>query len=226
MRSPAWPRRWGRYHPTRLTTTPPGRFAMSSQEPRPNDLGTLMFRVAMRDQAAFKQVYDATVRCLLAIVMRMLRDRAWSEEVLQEVYVNIWNSAPNYSAVRSQPMTWLMAIARNKAMDALRSAQTERQHRVRPVATGDDADTGPPDVADPAAGPLDQLLQAIDAQRLKNCLQGLEASQRQAIALAFYEGLTHSELAEHMRQPLGTVKAWVRRGLERLKPCLEAGTAR
>ena len=199
---------------------------MSSQEPLPNDLGALMFRVAMRDQAAFKQVYDATVRCLLAIVVRMLRDRAWAEEVLQEVYVNIWNAAPNYSAVRSQPMTWLMAIARNKAMDALRSTQTERQHIVRPLANDhDDEDTGPPDVADERIGPLERLVQAIDAQRLKHCLQGLEASQRQAIALAFYDGLTHSELAEHMRQPLGTVKAWVRRGLERLKPCLEAGTA-
>jgi RNA polymerase sigma factor (sigma-70 family) len=196
---------------------------MSPQQPLPNDLGTLMFRVAMRDQAAFKQVYDATVRCLLAIVMRMLRDRAWSEEVLQEVYVNIWNAAPNYSVVRSQPMTWLMAIARNKAMDALRSTQTERQHRVRPIANDNDyEDTGPPDVADERIGPLERLVQAIDAQRLKHCLQGLEASQRQAIALAFYDGLTHSELAAHMRQPLGTVKAWVRRGLERLKPCLEA----
>ena len=198
----------------------------SHEQPLPNDLGTLMFRVALRDQAAFKQVYDATVRCLLAIVMRMLRDRAWAEEVLQEVYVNIWNAAPNYSAVRSQPMTWLMAIARNKAMDALRSTSTERQHMVRPKASQDDEDTGPPDVADERAGPLDRLVQAIDAQRLKHCLQGLEASQRQAIALAFYEGLTHSELAEHMRQPLGTVKAWVRRGLERLKPCLERGATR
>ncbi len=200
---------------------------MSSKESLPNDLGALMFRVAMRDQAAFKQVYDATVRCLLAIVMRMLRDRSWSEEVLQEVYVNIWNAAPNYSAVRSQPMTWLMAIARNKAMDALRGTQTERQHIVRPMPNDrDDEDTGPPDVADERIGPLERLVQAIDAQRLKHCLQGLEASQRQAIALAFYDGLTHSELAEHMRQPLGTVKAWVRRGLERLKPCLEAGAAR
>ena len=197
---------------------------MSSPEPVPNDLGALMFRVAMHDQAAFKQLYDATVRCLLAIVMRLLRERAWAEEVLQEVYVNIWNAAPSYSAVRSQPMTWLMAIARNKAMDALRSTSTERQHRVRPMASKDgegDEAGGVPDVADERIGPLERLVQALDAQRLRHCLQGLEASQRQAIALAFYDGLTHSELAQHMRQPLGTVKAWVRRGLERLKPCLE-----
>lgn len=194
---------------------------MSSPPTSPNDLGTLMFRVAMRDQAAFKTLYDATVRCLLAIIMRMLHERAWAEDVLQEVYVSVWNAAPNYSAVRAQPMTWLMAIARNKALDALRATRTERQHAARPAPTQGDADTGPPDVADGGAGPLDRLVHAIDSKRLRLCLQGLEPAQRQAIALAFYDGLTHTELALHMRQPLGTVKAWVRRGLERLKPCLD-----
>jgi RNA polymerase sigma factor (sigma-70 family) len=185
---------------------------MTSPPAAANDLGTLMFRVAMRDQAAFKALYDATVRCLLAIILRMLHERAWSEEVLQEVYVNIWNAAPNYSAVKSRPMTWLMAIARNKAMDALRSTRIEREHIARPMPTDDDDDAGPPDVADEGLGPLD---------RLRDCLQGLEPAQRQAIALAFYEGLTHPQLALHLHQPLGTVKAWVRRGLERLGPCLD-----
>jgi RNA polymerase sigma-70 factor, ECF subfamily len=183
---------------------------MSSQAQAPNVLGTLMSRVAMHDQAAFKQLYDATARCLLGIVMRMLRERAWAEEVLQEVYVSVWHAAPNYSAVKAQPMTWLMAIARNKAMDALRSTRTERAHLLRPMPA-----------ADERIGPLEQLIQAIESERLRHCLQALEPSQRQAIALAFYDGLTHAELALHMRQPLGTVKAWVRRGLERLRPCLE-----
>jgi RNA polymerase sigma factor (sigma-70 family) len=204
-----------------IAAEPPCPHAMSSQPPAPHDLGTLMFRVAMRDQAAFKQLYDATVRCLLAIIMRMLHERAWSEDVLQEVYVSIWNAAPNYSAAKAQPMTWLMAIARNKAMDALRGSRTERQHVARAMPTTDDEGTGAQDVADERAGPLDRLVQAIDTQRLRHCLQRLEPAQRQAIALAFYDGLTHVELAAHMRQPLGTVKAWVRRGLERLKPCLD-----
>jgi RNA polymerase sigma factor (sigma-70 family) len=195
---------------------------MSTQPPAANGLATLMFRVAMRDQAAFKTLYDATVRCLLAIITRMLHDRAWAEEVLQEVYVSVWNAAPSYSAVKSQPMTWLMTIARNKAMDALRGTRTERQHVVRPVVTDGDEDTGPPDVADEQAGPLDRLVRAVESQRLRRCLERLEPAQRQAIALAFYDGLTHAELARHMDQPLGTVKAWVRRGLERLKPCLES----
>lgn len=194
---------------------------MIAQPTAPPDLGMLMFRVAMRDQAAFKTLYDGTVRCLLAIVMRMLRERSWAEEVVQEVYVSIWNTAPNYSAVKSQPMTWLMAIARNKAMDALRSTHTERKHVVRPMLTADDEDGGLPDIADERTGPLGQLVRSADSRRVRTCLQGLQPAQRQAIALAFYDGLSHAELALHMGQPLGTVKAWVRRGLEKLRLCLE-----
>jgi RNA polymerase sigma factor (sigma-70 family) len=184
-------------------------------------LGTLMSRVALRDQAAFKQLYDATSHCLLGIVMRLLRERAWAEDVLQEIYVSVWNTAPNYSALKSQPMTWLMTIARHRALDALRSKRTERQHMVQPSSNLDDDESSVPDVADERIGPLDQLLHSTEAERLRHCLQRLESAQRQAIALAFYDGLTHAELALHMRQPLGTVKAWVRRGLERLRPCLE-----
>lgn len=181
----------------------------------------LIARTVLRDQAAFRQLYDLTVRCLLAVIVRLLRDQAWAEDVLQDAYVAIWNSASGYSAAKSQPMTWLIAIARNKALDALRSTTGERANIVRPTVMDDEGDPALPDVADERAGPLDRLVQGIEEARLRGCLQGLEPSQRQAIALAFYDGLTHSELAEHLRQPLGTVKAWVRRGLERLKRCLE-----
>ena len=195
--------------------------AMNSQPPAPQSLGALMFRVSMRDQAAFKQLYDATARCLLGIIVRMVHDRSWAEEILQEVYVSVWHAAPNYSAVKSQPMTWLMAITRNRAMDALRSRSSERKHVVRPTTAPDAEDDASPDPADGCSGPLEQLVQSIEAQRLRHCLQRLDAPQRQAIALAFYDGLTHAELALHMRQPLGTVKAWVRRGLDRLRQCLD-----
>jgi len=194
---------------------------MPAREEVQPDIGNLLARVALRDQAAFKQLYEATVRCLLAISVRLLRDPSWAEEVLQEAYVSIWHSAVNYSPARSQPMTWLMAIARNKAMDALRSTTTERATMVQPRVTHDDDDDGLPDAADDSAGPMERLIRSIDTVRLRDCLQGLEASQRQAIALAFYDGLTHAELAAHLRQPLGTVKAWVRRGLEKLRPCLQ-----
>lgn len=194
---------------------------MADRTQAQHEIGQLLARVALRDQAAFKQLYDATVRCLLAIAVRLLRDSAWAEEVVQEAYVGIWNSAPNYSPLKAQPMTWLMTIVRNKAMDALRSTTSERKTLVRITPAEDDEDDPLASVGDEAAGPLQQLIERIDAARLRHCLQSLDAAQRQAIALAFYDGLTHSELAEHMRQPLGTVKAWIRRGLERLKPCLK-----
>lgn len=194
---------------------------MSDRTAGQKDIGQLLARVALRDQAAFKLLYDATVRCLLAIAVRLLRDPAWAEEVLQEAYVGIWNSAPSYSPLKAQPMTWLMTIARNKAMDALRSTTSERETMVRRSPAEDGEDDTLTRVADESAGPLHRLIERIDAARLRHCLQQLEPQQRQAIALAFYDGLTHSELAAHMHQPLGTVKAWVRRGLERLKPCLK-----
>lgn len=189
-------------------------------------LDALIARVALRDQAAFRQLYDATSRCLLAIVHRLLRDQAWAEDVLQDVYVAVWNGASGYSPAKAQPMTWLMAVARNKALDALRSTQTERKTLVRPDVTidddGDVREAALPDVADERPTPLEQLLQGGDAQALRGCMgRALDAGQRQAIALAFFDGLSHSELAEHLQQPLGTVKAWVRRGLDRLKGCLE-----
>jgi RNA polymerase sigma factor (sigma-70 family) len=187
----------------------------------PRDLGALLARVALGNHAAFKQLYDSTVRCLLGIVVRLLRDQAWAEEVVQEVYVSVWKSASSYSPLKAQPMTWLMTIARNKAMDALRGATSEREHVVRARRSDDEDEDALAETVDESPGVLDGLVQAIDAERLRQCLQALEPAQRQAIALAFYDGLTHSELAAHLRQPLGTVKGWVRRGLERLRPCLQ-----
>ena len=195
-------------------------FDLAAPDPGAPDLRDLLARVVMHDQAAFKQLYDRTVRTLLAIVVRLLRDPSWAEEVVQEVYVSIWHSAPNYSPAKSQPMTWLMAIARYKAMDALRGTTDERENVVRPMHAEDDEGDGLAEVADQSAGPLDRLIRGVEAVRLRGCLEGLEPGQRQAIALAFYDGMTHAELSAHLRQPLGTVKAWVRRGLERLRRCL------
>lgn len=183
-------------------------------------LGHLLSRTALRDQAAFKELYDATIRCLRGVVLRLVRDPAWAEDVLQEAYVAIWNSAQSYAITKSRPMTWLITVARNKALDALRSRSTERATTVS--LDIDDGESPHLQQADESGTPLDRLMEGMDGVRLKNCLQALDPSQRQAISLAYWFGMTHAELAEHLRAPLGTVKAWVRRGLDRLKGCVTA----
>ena len=140
----------------------------------------------------------------------------WAEEVLQDCYVSIWNHAGSYEARLSAPMTWMTSIVRNRCLDWLRRPHLE----VTLARSDDDPDDPPESVPSDDPGPLDELARSADAKALGDCLRRLDPKQRQAIMLAFYEGLSHSELASHMREPLGTVKTWVRRGLERLKSCL------
>lgn len=192
----------------------------SFDEDASEQLAQWLARTALRDQVAFKSLYDATVRCLRGVVSRLLRDPAWTEEVLQEAYVAVWNSAQSYAIGKARPMTWLITVARNKALDALRSRSSEHAHTVPLQLEGSDGDVSQADARDDSAGPLERLTQRMDEVRLKSCLQSLDATQRQAISLAYWFGLTHAELAQHMNAPLGTVKAWVRRGLDRLKGCV------
>ncbi len=182
------------------------------------DLGDLMARVALGDQAAFKQMYQQTCDRLFSLALQVVKRQSTAEEVLQDAFVTVWNQAKSYSAAKGQPMTWLMTIVRNRAIDLVRAQKDEVS------LTRIDRDSGeeieleiPDDDADPA-----KVLESIASDaRVRDCLSGLDAKQRQGIALAFYHGLSHSELAEHMKEPLGTVKAWIRRGLDRLRNCLE-----
>jgi RNA polymerase sigma-70 factor (ECF subfamily) len=143
-----------------------------------------------------------------------LRESAAAEEVLQESFVNVWHHAGSYVAARSQPLTWLTSIVRNRCLDRL------RKHDVETVSIDDEEHAMT--IADRSPSPLELLLSAADAGAVKRCVEVLDAGQKQAVALAFYHGLSHSELARHLQQPLGTVKSWVRRGLERLKACLDS----
>ncbi|MGH8800239.1 MAG: sigma-70 family RNA polymerase sigma factor [Casimicrobiaceae bacterium] len=179
----------------------------------------LLARTALADQLAFEQLYRMTSSHLYGVALRILRESAAAEEVLQESFVNVWHYAGSYVAARSQPLTWLTSIVRNRCLDRL------RKHDVETV-TIDDEEHGMT-IADQSPTPLELLLSGADASAVRRCVEALEAGQKQAIALAFFQGLSHSELARHMRQPLGTVKSWVRRALERLKACLDgAGIAR
>ena len=169
---------------------------------------------ARRDRAAFARLYQATSAKLFGVALRILRREDWAEEVLQECYVSIWTHAPDYRPGLAAPMTWMTSIVRNRCLDRLRRPRLEVEDADGLVAEATPSD-GP--------GPLAGLERAKDAEALARCLAALEGRQRQAIALAFYDGLSHAELAGHLRQPLGTVKTWIRRGLMRLKACLEPG---
>jgi len=193
---------------------------------RSRELSQLLARAGLGDRAAFGRLYEQTSGHLFAVVLRIQRDRAQAEDLLQEIYVNVWKAAAGFDAARSQPLTWLTSIARNRAIDSLRRAGAQPQT----VSTTRDEDDDRPDaaeaLADEAPGPLDLLGRASDARQLSHCMEGLSPPQRQSVALAFFDGLSHVEVAEQLREPLGTVKSWVRRALMALKGCLESSARR
>jgi RNA polymerase sigma factor (sigma-70 family) len=213
-----------------MNSTSPERGAAPATEwsARSRELAQLLARTGLGDRAAFSRLYDATSGHLLAVTLRIQRDRGVAEDLLQEVYVAVWKSAASFDAARSQPLTWLTHIARHRAIDSLRRAQTQPQlessHRID--ADGEDAGDAAEQVAAEGPGPLDLLDRACDARELAQCMERLTPPQRQSVALAFFDGLSHAEVAEHLREPLGTVKSWVRRALLALKSCLERGAAR
>lgn len=197
--------------------------ALTNDAPdHPTDLAHLLSRIALGDRAAFDRLYRDTSPHLLGVILRIQRDRAQAEDVLQEVYVNVWRSAQSFNPALSQARTWLNSVARNRAIDSLRRRQSEPQTVSRFQAGPDEEDTDMlQDIAADTPGPLDLLEQASNARALTDCMRGLSGEQQHSLALAYYQGLTHAEVAEQMGHPLGTVKSWVRRGLQGLKNCLE-----
>jgi len=181
------------------------------------DLQQLLARVALGDRTAFRRLYDATAPSLFGVALRIVRQRDRAEEVLQDAFVNAWNRAAGYQAALSQPMTWLTAIVRNRALDELRSgarhsAQSLDEHEGEGAAA----------IEDTQPGPLGLLEQAADALAIRDCLDSIDGSQRQCLALVYYQGFSHSEVAAHIGSPIGSVKVWLRRGLDKLKRCLES----
>jgi RNA polymerase sigma-70 factor (ECF subfamily) len=189
---------------------------------RSAQLALLLSNVALGDQAAFANLYRQTSSHLYGVAVRILREGSTAEEVLQEAFVSIWHHAGSYEAAKSQPLTWLSTIVRNRCLDLKRRRELDTV-----TMTTDDDDGKEFDLPSGDPTPVEMLLAGAEAQSVRDCVDTLDAGPKQAIALAFYQGLSHAELAEHMRQPLGTVKSWVRRGLEKLKTCLDrAGYAR
>jgi RNA polymerase sigma factor (sigma-70 family) len=190
-------------------------------------LAALMAGVTAADRRAFDELYRVTSATLFGTVLRICRDRSLGEEVLQEVYISVWRQASRFDAAQGRVLPWLTAIARHRAIDALRHKASQ------PATVSRHGDMGDGEEGDLLAlmpsdqpGPLDLLDSASRAHALEHCMEQLSGQQRSSLALAYYQGLSHAEVAEHMRQPLGSVKSWVRRGLQSLRSCLDRAAQR
>jgi RNA polymerase sigma factor (sigma-70 family) len=177
-----------------------------------SQLAAALARVAGGDRAALRLIYQDTSAKLFGVCLRILNDRSEAEDVLQEVYVTVWRKAAAFDPGRASPITWMVAIARNRAIDRLRATAVSR--RMEPI---DAADA----VSDPAPAASERVELAQQNQRLAGCLDQLEARHAAAIRAAFLDGATYEELAARMSVPLGTMKSWIRRGLLKLRACLE-----
>jgi RNA polymerase sigma-70 factor, ECF subfamily len=178
----------------------------------PPSLQELLAATASGDRAAFARLYRQTGGKLLGLAQLLLRRRDLAEEVVQEAFVRVWQRARDYDADKGQPFTWMSAIVRNLCIDRLRRERGE-------VTL--DAAPGRESWADPDPDPQELAIRSAEARRLATCLDGLDEPQSRLIRLAFFTGLTHDQLAAQVGQPLGTVKSTIRRGLQRLKTCLD-----
>jgi RNA polymerase sigma-70 factor (ECF subfamily) len=181
-------------------------------EIRRAELAAAVTRAGSGDRQALRFVYEATSAKLFGVVLRILKDRSEAEDVLQEVYLTIWWKGGEFDSSRASPISWLAAIARNRAIDRLRSGSQLRRSVPLEAAV---------EVADVAPLASDRLEAEGESRRLAECLEELDERQAQAIRAAFMDGFTYEQLAEAQNVPLGTMKSWIRRGLMRLKDCLQ-----
>jgi RNA polymerase sigma factor (sigma-70 family) len=166
-------------------------------------------------ERALRELYDLTSRKLYGLALRVVGKREWAEDVLQEAFLTIWRAAGDYRAPLSPPMAWMGLVVRSRALDFLRRRTSERADTALEL---DDA-LGETLAAD-VPGPLDTSQASEQAWALHECLRKLESRQREVLSLAYLRDLSHSELAEQLKLPLGTVKTWIRRGLEQLRGCM------
>ncbi|MEV6907685.1 ECF RNA polymerase sigma factor SigK [Amycolatopsis sp. NPDC051071] len=172
----------------------------------------LLVRVAKGDERAFEALYDRLAGPVLGLVRRILRDAAQSEEVTQEVMVELWRTATRYSPERGSALNWAMTLAHRRAVDRVRSARASSDREVK--ATFEAA----------RARPFDEVAEAVAARwehsQVRRCLTSLTELQRESVLLAYYQGYTYREVAEVLRTPHGTIKTRLRDGLIRLRDCL------
>lgn len=173
----------------------------------------LLNRCGQGDRRAFERLYHASCAHLYAQLLRIVRDEGAAQDCLQHVFIRVWHVADQYDATKAKPMTWLSTLARNIGIDWIRRQKPQDSTTDEPLLealfSNDD--------------PEDDSINAQQHGKLQNCLDTLSSHQRQLMEMAFFQGLTHSELAHTLTQPLGSVKSLIRRGLERLKACLTSG---
>jgi RNA polymerase sigma factor (sigma-70 family) len=197
---------------------PRHRSSLATAAPDGATLAGLIMRVVDRDQAALAALYDATSARAFGLVLRITQRRALAEEVLADTYWQVWRQAPRFDAQRGAAITWLLAIARSRAIDALRRNQCFQHGLLDDAALAECRDDSLPH-------PQDLLDAARGNERLHAALEQLGALPRQLIALAFFRGMTHDEIAAHAALPLGTVKSLIRRSLQQLRRLLESADA-
>lgn len=183
-----------------------------------HQLTALLLRIAPRDAdaaLALRELYDLTAKRLYGVALRVLNNREWAEDALQDAYLNIWRIAGDYRAVLSPPMAWMGVIVRSRSLDFLRRRQTERVD----IAQELDDQMGET-LAGNATDPMDAAEVSQQATALHQCLSQLDNKQREVVSLAYMRDLSHNELAAQLRLPLGTVKTWIRRGLAQLRQCM------
>lgn len=175
---------------------------------------TLVHRFLQRDVSAFEELYDRHSRIVYALVLRILQQASTAEEVVQDIFLQLWRNAAQYDGSRGPFVPWLLTLARNRALDQLR-LKSERQRRCE-----DQTEELPPVTTVPDfEGSLDEKRRA---RRVRELMASLNPQQKRAIELAYFEGLSHSEIANALKEPLGTVKSWIRNGLLRLRDGLRA----
>ena len=175
-------------------------------------IAAALARIPAGDRAALQTVYRLTSAKLFGVALRILGERSEAEDVLQEVFVTVWRKAADFDADRASPMTWLIAITRNRAIDRLRASRQSRRAEPIEAASG---------LADAGPGAESALASAQEHARLYGCLGELAERERAALRGAFFDGNTYEDLAERMNVPLGTMKSWIRRAMIKLKACLE-----
>ena len=174
----------------------------------------ILERMAQGDGEALRELYDRHARAIYSLAVRILRSQPDAEDIVQEVFTQAWTQAGRYDASRGTVAAWLLMQARSRAIDRLRS------RKLRPEGATSTFDT-----RDPSEGPDAQAMAGEYAQRVRDALRSLSDPQRTALELAFFEGLTYSQVAEHLNQPIGTVKTRIRQGLLRLKAALDGERA-